>query len=90
MNVRTEEQMMNALVNYGAVAITVNAQQGFPTGPTAQVTTCAPISGPSDPNLDHEVVVVGWQPCQVREVYRYGGGEDWREAWKSGCLGEWG
>ena len=70
MKVLTVDQMMDALTNYGAVAVVVNSQ-GFPGGPApkTQVTTCAPISGSTDHSLDHNVVVVGWQSCQVRAVY---------------------
>ena len=67
MRVLTVDQMVNALTNYGAVVVVVNAN-GFPGSPApkTQVITCAPIYGPNDNNLDHTVVVVGWQSCQVR------------------------
>ena len=64
LSVLTLEQMMDALVNYGAVSVVVTVQ-GFPLGPSMQTIICAPISGPNDPYLDQVVVVVGWQPCQV-------------------------
>lgn len=72
LRVLTEEQMMNALVKFGAVAIVVNAQ-AWPQSFTTQVMTCPPVTGPTDVNLDHVVVVVGWTPCEVSE--RGWGGE---------------
>ena len=73
LSVLTMEQMMDALVNYGAVSVVVTVQ-GFPLGPSMQTIICAPISGPNDPYLDQVVVVVGWQPCQVSG---WGGREAW-------------
>ena len=69
MNVTTNEEAVNALLNYGSVAVGIAAQyildlDGVQN--TFSVNSCG-----ASPPIDHAVNIVGWRTCQVCDMHDY-------------------